>query len=116
MSAQPRCAAAGRRLVRSSSDDSRLYSVDRPDPVPDRRAAALVAQLELGLLPERRAGHRRRHRRRPVVHGTDLATTEHKSAHPNEIAMTMKTTMLALTLLALLGAAPLIGACHTTAG
>jgi len=29
---------------------------------------------------------------------------------------TKKTVMLALTLFALLGAAPLIGACHTTAG
>lgn len=27
-----------------------------------------------------------------------------------------RTTILALTLLALLGAAPLLGACHTTAG
>ena len=30
--------------------------------------------------------------------------------------MTKKTTMLALTLLALLCAAPLLSACHTTAG
>jgi predicted small secreted protein len=30
--------------------------------------------------------------------------------------MCKRTTMLALTLLALLGAAPLLGACHTTAG
>ncbi len=30
--------------------------------------------------------------------------------------MDKKTMMLALTLLALLGAAPLLGACHTTAG
>jgi predicted small secreted protein len=30
--------------------------------------------------------------------------------------MSKKTTMLALALLALLGAAPLLGACHTTAG
>ena len=30
--------------------------------------------------------------------------------------MYMRSTMLALTLLALLGAAPLLGACHTTAG
>ncbi len=31
-------------------------------------------------------------------------------------AMFKKTTMLTLSLLALLGAAPLLGACHTTAG
>lgn len=31
-------------------------------------------------------------------------------------AMFKKTTILALSLLALLGAAPLLGACHTTAG
>ncbi len=30
--------------------------------------------------------------------------------------MTKRTTMLALTLLALLGAAPLVGACHTMSG
>lgn len=30
--------------------------------------------------------------------------------------MCKRTTMLTLTLLALLGAAPLLGACHTTAG
>jgi predicted small secreted protein len=30
--------------------------------------------------------------------------------------MTMKTTMFALTMFAILGVAPLLGACHTTAG
>jgi predicted small secreted protein len=39
-----------------------------------------------------------------------------QSAQQLEIAMCPRTTLLAFTLLALIGAAPLLAACHTTAG
>lgn len=39
-----------------------------------------------------------------------------KMTQPKDIAMRKRMTMLTLALLALLGATPLLGACHTMAG
>jgi predicted small secreted protein len=45
-----------------------------------------------------------------------LSVTDPGTARQKVKTMCKRTTILTLTLLALLGAAPILGACHTTAG